>query len=137
MPSSRDPIDYIEAHGVADILHGAVNELAREQPDDSISFLINCLLKAAAQRGQETSIAARMRSIQATLQLEQAEALALQQGSAALKRGGVAPAPEKVSAKATANEKALTEENAKLRCRITHLLRALDDMEQKYEGGSK
>ena len=38
---------------------------------------------------------------------------------------------------ATANEKALTEENAKLRCRITHLLRALDDMEQKYEGGSK
>ena len=94
MPSSRDPIDYIEAHGVADILHGAVNELAREQPDDSISFLINCLLKAAAQRGQETSIAARMRSIQATLQLEQAEALALQQGSAALKRGGAAPAPE-------------------------------------------
>ena len=42
-----------------------------------------------------------------------------------------------LSEDATANEKALTEENAKLRCRITHLLRALDDMEQKYEGGSK
>jgi hypothetical protein len=140
MPSSRDPVDYIEAHGVADMLHSAVNELAREQPDDSISFLINCLLKASTERGQETSIVARMRSIQATLQLEQAEALALQQENAALKRGGAAPAPEKANTKAKANEKAnaaLTEENAKLQCRITHLLRALDDMEQKYEGGSK
>ena len=142
MPSSRDPVDYIEAHGVADMLHGAVNELAREQPDDSISFLINCLLKAATERGQETSVAARMRSIQATLQLEQADALALQQENDALKRGGAAaaPAPEKANTKAKANEKAnaaLTDENAKLQCRITHLLRALDDMEQKYEGGSK
>lgn len=142
MPSD-DPIAYIEKHGVAAMLHGAVNELAREQPDDSISFLINCLLKTATERGEETSLMLRLRAIQVTLLDEQADAHALQQENAALKRGGGGGAPkppEKTPPSMPSDgaaSAALTDENAKLQCRITHLLRALDDMEQKYEGPSE
>ena len=60
-------------------------------------------------------------------------------GDASCKRG-VAPAPEKALPKKPSNgaaNAALADENAKLHCRITHLLRALDEMEQRYEGGSK
>ena len=145
MPT-EDPVAYIEKHGVTAMLHGAVNDLAREAPADPISFLINSLLKAAAERGQEPSLMVRLRSIQTTLQEEQKTAVAMQEENAVLKRriaelekggGGGGAAAGKPKPAVPAASTAQAEENEKLQYRIKHLLRALDELEQKYEGGGR
>ena len=67
-------MQYLQTHQVTPMLNAAVNELAKEAPAEPYSFLINSLLKAAAAKGVETAFELRMKSIQATLQQEQAAA---------------------------------------------------------------
>ena len=78
------------------MLNSAVNELAKEAPAEPYSFLINSLLKAAAAKGVETAFELRMKSIQATLQQEQAnaqgEVVALKKRVAELEGGAPAGA---------------------------------------------
>ena len=67
-------MQYLQTHQVTPMLNAAVNELAKAAPAEPYSFLINSLLKAAAAKGVETAFELRMKSIQATLEQEQAAA---------------------------------------------------------------
>jgi hypothetical protein len=67
-------MQYLQTHQVTPMLNAAVNELAKAAPVEPYSFLINSLLKAAAAKGVETAFELRMKSIQATLEQEQAAA---------------------------------------------------------------
>ena len=69
-------MQYLQTHQVTPMLNAAVNELAKAAPAEPYSFLINSLLKAAAAKGVETAFEQRMKSIQATLEQEQAAAQA-------------------------------------------------------------
>ena len=94
-------MSYLERHAIAPMLDGIVNELAREQPDDPISFLINGLLQAAAARGSEPVLVQRMNELKLTLIKDQEAALATQT------------------------------EARKLKYRVNHLNRTLDEMEKQ------
>ena len=113
---------YLEKHGVAPMLNGLVNDLAASKPDDPISFLINGLLKEATARGQEVALMARLREIKETLAKESLE----------VKGGGGGGAAAAAPAK---GDGALAEENEKLKYRVKHLLKTLDDFEENGGGG--
>ena len=104
-----DPVTaYLEKHKITGMLNGIVNELVADQPDDPISFLINGLLKEANARGQEPALLQRLVELKQTLLQDQ--------------KAAAAAAAEKVK---------LEEEAAKLKNRVTHLLRTLDEFEKK------
>lgn len=105
---AQDPIGYIEKHKITPMLNDIVNSLVVEQPDDPISFIINGLLKEANVRGQEPALLQRLVELKQTLLKDQK------------------------AADAVAAEKAkLEQETGKLKNRITHLLRTLDEFEKK------
>ena len=98
---------YLEKHKITPMLNGIVNELVTELPDDPISFLINGLLKEANARGQEPALLQRLLELKQTLLVDQKAATAV-----------------------AAEKAALQEESEKLKNRITHLCRTLDEMEK-------
>ena len=103
-----DPIDaYLAKHKIAPMLNGIVNEMVASLPDDPISFLINGLLKEAAERKQEPALLLRLQELKQTLLKDQKEA------------GGVA-----------AEKAKLEEDAAKLKYRIKHLDGALEEYEK-------
>ena len=105
---------YLEKHKITSMLNGIVNELVADQPDDPISFLINGLLKEANARGQEPALLQRLVELKQTLLQDQ--------------KAAAATAAEKVK---------LEEEGAKLKNRVTHLLRTLDEFEKQGPGRAR
>ena len=62
----EDVEGYLKKHEIASLLNGIVNDLARDQPADPISFLINGLLKEANERGVETALLQRLAELRLT-----------------------------------------------------------------------
>ena len=98
---------YLEKHKITPMLNGIVNELVREQPDDPISYIINGLLKEANARGQDPALLQRLVELKQTLLQDQKEA-----------------------GKVAAEKVRLEEDAEKLKYRVTHLCKTLDELEK-------
>ena len=103
----EDGEGYLKKHEIASLLNGIVNDLARDQPADPISFLINGLLKEANERGVETALLQRLAELRLTLVADQKDA-----------------------AVSMSKTDKLAAENEKLNYRVSHLCKALNELEK-------